>query len=117
SISPKLAGSAPDASMASRWRERHERARHAPAELRQLAAQHHHQLKVVAAPRHHCQDVELSLAEVPGIDRQRVIPLQQRTPAEPLARQAEWLEPSCREHSLRYCPRKHIEWYGLVRGT
>jgi len=34
-----------------------------------------------------------------------------------LDRQAAWLEPYCRQHGLRYCPRKQIEWYGLARGT
>ena len=64
-----------------------------------------------------CQDVELYLQAFPEIDRDRVMLMPQGTEAESLARQAEWLEPHCREHGLRYCPRKHIEWYGLVRGT
>ncbi len=117
SISPKLAGSAPDARMASRWRERHERARHAPDVIRRLVAEYEYQFKFVVDTRDDCQDVELYLEEFPEIDRRRVMLMPQGTEAESLARQAEWLEPYCLEHALRYCPRKHIEWYGLVRGT
>ncbi len=28
-----------------------------------------------------------------------------------------WLEPHCRLRGFRFCPRKHVEWFGLVRGT
>ncbi len=117
SISPKLAGSAPDARMASRWRERHERARHAPDVIRRLVAEYEYQFKFVVDTLDDCQDVELYLAEFPEIDRQRVMLMPQGTEAESLARQAAWLEPYCRQHALHFCPRKHIEWYGLVRGT
>lgn len=117
SISPKLAGSAPDARMASRWRERHERARHSPDVIRRLVAEYPYQFKFVIDTRDDCRDVELYLKEFPQIDRDRVMLMPQGTEADSLARQAEWLEPYCRANSLRYCPRKHIEWYGLVRGT
>jgi 7-carboxy-7-deazaguanine synthase len=117
SISPKLANSAPDAQMVSRWRERHERARNAPEVIRRLIAEYSYQFKFVIDTPSDCQDVELYLQAFPEIDRDRVMLMPQGTEAESLARQAEWLEPYCREHGLRYCPRKHIEWYGLVRGT
>jgi 7-carboxy-7-deazaguanine synthase len=117
SISPKLAGSAPDARMASRWRERHERARHAPDVIRRLIAEFPYQFKFVVDSRPECEDVEVYLDEFPEIDRARVMLMPQGTEADSLARSAEWLEPFCREHDLQYCPRKHIEWYGLVRGT
>ena len=40
-----------------------------------------------------------------GVDRQA------------LAQLGQWLEPYCREHELQFCPRRHIEWFGNVRGT
>ncbi len=117
SISPKLAGSAPDAGLASRWRERHERARHAPEVVRRLVAEYEYQFKFVVDTRDECLDVEAYLRAFPEIARDRVMLMPQGTEAEALERQGAWLEPYCREHALRYCPRKHIEWYGLMRGT
>jgi 7-carboxy-7-deazaguanine synthase len=61
--------------------------------------------------------VEAYLREMPVIDRARVMLMPQGTDPETLERQALWLEPYCRAHGLHYCPRKHIEWFGLVRGT
>ena len=39
------------------------------------------------------------------------------TNAERLERIGRWLQPYCDEHGLRFCPRRHIEWYGAQRGT
>jgi hypothetical protein len=61
--------------------------------------------------------VEAYLAAMPQIDRSRVMLMPQGIDAETLARRAAWLEPYCREHALRYCPRRQIEWFGFVRGT
>jgi 7-carboxy-7-deazaguanine synthase len=116
SISPKLSNSAPPRDDA-RWHRRHERTRRAPQVVRKLMRSHAYQLKFVVDRPGDCQEVEAYLAELPELDRSRVMLMPQGTEAPALARQAEWLAPYCREHSLLYCPRRQIEWFGLTRGT
>jgi 7-carboxy-7-deazaguanine synthase len=36
---------------------------------------------------------------------------------EELLQRGAWLEAYCAQHGYTYCPRRHIEWFGLVRGT
>jgi 7-carboxy-7-deazaguanine synthase len=117
SISPKLANSTPSAERAGRWSERHDRARHVPEVIRRLVAEYPYQFKFVIDQRADCEDVERYLEEFPEIDRARVMLMPQGTDAAMLAQHASWLEPYCQENQLIYSPRKHIEWFGLVRGT
>ncbi len=117
SISPKLANSTPCEESAGGWRARHERARHAPAVIRRLIAEYPHQLKFVVDSPADADEVERYLHTFPEIDRSRVMLMPQGTDPVALAGQAGWLEPYCREHGLRYCPRKQIEWFGFTRGT
>src|SRR2546421_583199 len=85
--------------------------------FRQLDGEYPYQIKFVIDTLADCQDVETWLREFPKIDRRRVQLMPQGIDVESLARQAAWLEPYCREHRLQFCPRKHIEWFGNVRGT
>lgn len=117
SISPKLSNSTPAAGQMRHWSGRHERTRHAPDVVRRLVSEHDYQVKFVVDCPSDCQEVEAFLSEVPEIDRSRAMLMPQGTEPAALERQAEWLEPYCRQHNLGYCPRKHIEWFGLVRGT
>lgn len=117
SISPKLANSTPTIASAPQWSDRHERTRHVPEVIRRLIHQYDYQLKFVVDSLADCREVERYLAEFPTIDRSRVMLMPQGTQGEALRRHAEWLEPYCRAQNLVYCPRKHIEWFGLVRGT
>jgi len=117
SISPKLANSSPNAQQAPGWTARHERTRHAPAVVRRLIDEHAYQFKFVVDELMDCADVETYLREFPEIDRTRAMLMPQGIDADGLARQSEWLEPYCREHGLHFCPRRHIEWFGFVRGT
>lgn len=117
SISPKLANSAPPPGEDPRWHRRHERTRHRPEVVRRLLGQYQWQLKFVVDRPDDCRDMETYLEELPEVDRSRVMLMPQGTDTRSLARQAQWIEPYCREHGLRYCPRKHIEWFGLMRGT
>jgi 7-carboxy-7-deazaguanine synthase len=117
SISPKLANSTPAARQAPAWRERHERTRHAPDVIRRLVAEYPYQFKFVIESLVDCLEAEEYLNGFPEIDRSRVMFMPEGTSREALARQGAWLEPYCREHGWRFCPRKHIEWFGLVRGT
>ncbi|HEX3727002.1 MAG TPA: 7-carboxy-7-deazaguanine synthase QueE [Pirellulales bacterium] len=117
SISPKLSTAAPDARLQPRWAQRHERARHAPKVIRRLIGDYNYQFKFVIDGPHDCQEVEDYLGQFPELDRARVMLMPQGTDATELASRAGWLEGYCRQHQLHFCPRKHIEWFGLARGT
>jgi 7-carboxy-7-deazaguanine synthase len=116
SISPKLSNSTPSLQQAPRWSARHEHSRHAPEVVRRLIAEFPYQVKFVVDSLADCAEVERYLSEMPQIDRNRAMLMPQGTDAEELVRAAEWLEPYCHEHTLHFCPRKHIEWFGYVRG-
>lgn len=117
SISPKLRGSAPDPERWPRWHERHEQTRCQPAVLRRLLDEYDYQLKYVIDQPADCDEVQRSLAELPGVDRARVLLMPQGVEVRALAERAAWLEPYCAEHGLSFCPRRQIEWFGLARGT
>lgn len=117
SISPKLSNSTPPAEQHPRWTWRHETARHAPEVVRRLAAEYAYQLKFVVDSPQDCEEVEQYLAGLPGMDRARVMLMPQGTDAAALEAKAEWLVPYCRRRGLHYCPRVHVERFGLVRGT
>jgi 7-carboxy-7-deazaguanine synthase len=117
SISPKRPGSAPDAARFPRWHRRHEQTRHAPHVIRRLIADYEYQFKFVIDTPADCQDVLAYLAALPQLERDRVLLMPQGTDPAELARRAEWLIAFCHTAGLRYCPRKQIEWFGLVRGT
>jgi 7-carboxy-7-deazaguanine synthase len=118
SISPKLGNSTPAMELDPRWHARHERTRHRPEVVRRLIDQYPWQLKFVINQPSDCQEVEAYLEELGGgLDRSRVLLMPQGTDMVLLAQQAQWLEPYCRDAGMPYCPRKHIEWFGLARGT
>jgi 7-carboxy-7-deazaguanine synthase len=117
SISPKLSNSTPSRQEHPRWSVRHERTRHAPAVIRRLLRDYEYQLKFVVDRPDDLAEIELYLAEFPEADRQRVLLMPQGTDTAELADRATWLTDYCDAAGLRYCPRKHIEWYGVVRGT
>ncbi|HET6879498.1 MAG TPA: 7-carboxy-7-deazaguanine synthase QueE [Pirellulales bacterium] len=117
SISPKLSNSAPRQRQHPRWHRRHEQTRDAPAVIRRLIRDYAYQFKFVIDKPRDCREVEAYLARLPQIDRSRVLLMPQGVDAEELARRARWLKPYCDATGLRYCPRRQIEWFGLVRGT
>jgi 7-carboxy-7-deazaguanine synthase len=117
SISPKLANSKPSAVQHPRWSRRHEQSRHVPEVIARLVREYPYQFKFVVASLADCDEVEAYLAGFPQVDRQRVMLMPQGTDAEELARHGIWLEPYCRQVGLLFCPRRQIEWFGLVRGT
>lgn len=130
SISPKLSNSTPHAdrgdprsrfglpgTVGSRWRSRHDRTRHAPEVMRRLTREYDYQLKFVIDRPEDCEEVEHYLAELAEVDRRCVLLMPQGTDAAELAERARWLEPYCRERQVRFCPRQHIEWFGIARGT
>ena len=117
SISPKLSNSAPSAERDAHWAIRHQRSRHVPDVIRRLTAEYAYQLKFIVDRPDDCREVETYLAEFPHIDRSRVMLMPQGVDKAVLEEKAQWLEPYCLEHQLRYCPRRQIEWFGLARGT
>ena len=117
SLSPKLSNSTPDEHRAPRWRERHDRARYAPDVVRRLVSEYTYQVKFVVGQPDDCREVEKYLEGFPEIQRDRVMLMPMGTEARELESIGEWLEDYCRQHGLRFCPRRQIEWFGLARGT
>ena len=117
SISPKLSNSAPADRRSPRWRRRHEQTRHAPEVIRRLVRDYEYQFKFVIDRPRDCREVETYLANLPEIERSRVLLMPQGTDCDDLARRAKWLKPYCEAAGVRYCARRQIEWFGLVRGT
>jgi len=117
SISPKLAGSTPNRAQHPRWSVRHEQSRHAPDVIRRLSQDYDYQFKFVIDRPEDCEDVERYLEEFPHIDAARVLLMPQGTDLAELAERAEWIVEYCRTAGFVFCPRKHIEWYGVARGT
>lgn len=115
SVSPKMANSTPQ--LPENWHERHERTRHSIHIVRKLVNEYTYQLKFVIDQPQDCEEVERYLDELEGIDRRRVLMMPQGTDLDHLGSIRDWLEPYCRKQGLTFCPRKHIEWFGLVRGT
>jgi 7-carboxy-7-deazaguanine synthase len=117
SISPKLSNSTPPSHRAPAWRERHERQRHVPAVIQRLIAEFPYQLKFVVRSPADCDEVERYLEEFPEVDRYRVMLMPEGTESMTLEQASRWLIPECARRSLRYCPRRHIELFGLMPGT
>jgi 7-carboxy-7-deazaguanine synthase len=117
SISPKMSNSTPSAERDARWHVRHEQARRAPDIVRRLMSAYAYQLKFVIDAPADCDEVEEYLRQFPGVDRGRVLLMPQGVEPHELAERSAWLEPYCQQHGLRFCPRRHIEWFGPVRGT
>ena len=117
SISPKLSNSTPLPEQNSCGAASHDRSRHAPEVIRRLAAEYDYQFKFVVDRPDDCDEVERYLADLPEIDRSRVMLMPQGTTAEALAEKTLWLASYCAEHGLGFCPRRQIEWFGARRGT
>ena len=116
SVSPKLANSTPqDAS--NRWLKRHETSRHVPHVIRYLVSRYAYQMKFVVGEPEDGEEVLAYLESFPEIDRERVMLMPEGVKLSRLEAVETWLRPFCQQHDLIYCPRRHIEWYGSVRGT
>jgi 7-carboxy-7-deazaguanine synthase len=115
SISPKMANSTPLDSQV--WQDRHERTRVAPDIVQRLIDEFEYQLKFVIDQRADCDEVGRYLGGLRNVDCSRVLLMPQGTDVERLEAIRQWLEPYCQEHGVVFCPRKQIEWFGLVRGT
>lgn len=117
SLSPKLGNSTPSQSLAPRWHLRHDHTRHAPEVIRRLVAEYEYQFKFVVGQPGDGDEVLRYLAGFPEIDRGRVMLMPLGTDVDELRSVAAWLPDYCARYGLHYCPRRQIEWFGLVRGT
>lgn len=117
SISPKLSNSTPSAKRHPRWARRHEQTRYQQQVLRQLIDEHRYQLKFVVDRPEDCDEIEQLLKDNPTIERSRVWLMPQGIELEQLNQTETWLRPYCEKNQIGFCPRLHIEWFGLVRGT
>jgi 7-carboxy-7-deazaguanine synthase len=117
SISPKLANSTPRSLQGSAWFERHEQTRYAPNVIRRLLADYDCQLKFVVDSPDACREMEAYVAEFPELARDRILLMPEGIDPQTLAERTRWLEPYCDRQGVRFCPRKHIEWFGVRRGA
>ncbi len=117
SISPKLSNSTPSPRHHPAWSLRHEQTRDRATVVARLMRDYEHQLKFVVDRPADCREVEEYLSRLPGVDPRRVLLMPQGTHVDQLRHTANWLKPYCQAHGWRFCPRRQIEWFGLVRGT
>ena len=117
SISPKLSNSTPRDRADTAWRARHQRSRHVPDVIRRLIAEHAYQIKFVIDQSVDCEEVERYLDELPEIEREHVWLMPQGTDVQQLQQTGSWLADYCDQHGYHFCPRRHIELFGLARGT
>lgn len=115
SISPKLSNSTPH--QADRWVQRHERDRDRPDVLRRLIDESPYQLKFVVDQPDDLDEILRYLERFPEVESDRVWLMPQGIHQEELAEKALWLAPASERLGFRFCPRRHIELYGSVRGT
>jgi 7-carboxy-7-deazaguanine synthase len=117
SISPKFASSAPSAQKHPHWSRRHERERYRPEVIHRLVRDYLYQLKFVIDVHSDLDELAAYLAEFPEVERDRVLLMPQGIEVAELEARSLWLRPYCEANGYVFCPRKHIEWYGPVRGT
>lgn len=115
SISPKLSNSTP--LEAGRWRTRHERDRDRHDVIRRLMSESHYQIKFVVDQPIDLDEVVEYLKKFPEMQPDRVWLMPQGIDQNILAEKAVWLAPAAERLGFRFCPRRHIEMFGSVRGT
>jgi 7-carboxy-7-deazaguanine synthase len=117
SLSPKLSNSTPHERDGGRFAERHERLRLRPEVIRAFMERSDYQLKFVIEQLADLEEVEALLAQLPGVDREKVLLMPQGVTREELAERGPLVAEACKERGFRYCPRLHVELFGNQRGT
>ncbi len=115
SISPKLSNSS--TRQDPRWLERHERDRNQPEVMNRLIAESPYQLKFVVDQPSDLDEIVEYLTQFPDVSRDRVWLMPQGIQRTELAEKGVWLAPAAERLGYRFCPRRHIELFGNVRGT
>ena len=64
-----------------------------------------------------CDEVQAFLSEFASVPREAVWLMPQARELTEQQSAEVWLAPYCDQHGYHYCPRRQIEWFGLVRGT
>lgn len=126
SISPKLSNSTPimpapgedvTDSGQMRWQFRHERDRERPNVVRKLMQASPSQIKFVVDHPADLDEIVRYLKQYPEITPEQVWLMPQGICQSSLADKGIWLAPAAERLGFRYCPRRHIEMFGSVRGT
>jgi len=117
SISPKFSNSDPDENRAGEWRRKHQQARNRPEIVQQLISEHDYQLKFVVDVPTDIDEISSYVNQLTGVEPTQVLLMPQGIEQHELEARQVWLEPICLELGFKFCPRKHIEWYGNKRGT
>jgi 7-carboxy-7-deazaguanine synthase len=115
SVSPKLSNSGPRER--GRWTRRHERDRDRPDVLKRLLGEYEVQLKYVIDTAADLEELAEVLASYPEVRAEQVWLMPQGVTTADLAAREAWLAPAAERLGYRYCPRRHIELFGNVRGT
>jgi 7-carboxy-7-deazaguanine synthase len=117
SLSPKLSNSTPRERGGGRYATRHEQLRLRPGVIRAFMVRSDYQLKFVIEQAADLVEVETLLAELPGVDRDKVLLMPQGITREELMERGPMVVEACKEHGFRYCPRLHVELFGNRRAT
>lgn len=118
SLSPKLSNSTPRERDGGRFAQAHEERRIQLPVLRSFLQHYPYQLKFVIDAPEDVAEVEDLLKRL-GMDvpADKVLLMPQGTDRVELEQRAQWLNPLCLSKGFRFCPRLHIELYGLRPGT
>lgn len=117
SISPKLAGSAPQ-SLGEAWRERHERLRLQPDVLRAWLESYDFQLKFVVTGASDLPEIEALVASIGRpVPAWKIQLMPQGTDVATLRSREPELVELCKTRGYRYCSRLHIALFGNTKGT
>jgi 7-carboxy-7-deazaguanine synthase len=119
SISPKLSNSIPDDSAGEGWTLRHESTRLNLEALRKLIDFYNFQLKFVVNPEvgSDLSEIDALLAQLPKVERNRVLLMAEGTDHETQVRRQKLIAPILLDRGWRLSPRMHIELWGNTKGT
>lgn len=113
SISPKLKNSIPDGPRGVQ----HDQLRFQPEVLQKLIDQYTYQVKFVVHAPEDLPEIDRFCAQFENLDRNRVLYMPQGQTRDELEAVEAWLIPWSEAANARFCPRKHIEWFGPGRGV
>jgi 7-carboxy-7-deazaguanine synthase len=117
SLSPKLSNSTPHHREGGKFALRHERQRLRPDVIRAFVEHSDYQIKFVIDRPDDIHEVEALLADLPDVDRGKVLLMPQGITVSELNERGPWVADLCKQHGFRFCPRLHIALYGNRRGT